>query len=256
MHTFFDTGAGRKKQLELRSYQSGDRINNACFDTAWFDNCEAATEATIVNAFPNYRRFTEVLLTWRELHREVVANVALRSPSWDSAHLLVRSADSLDHYARQHLEDALAQSDAELSPLRDPLALNLGAHRWLSADREESYSDWLAWILQGMSGSAEILPLFALGDDATSGPLGPMEKVQREGLSEYGRTDIEVQFGSRGLLLIEVKTKPPSSDLFSQLKRYDQWAAGQRVERKLLVLLGACPRIPQDRGNDWNGIGT
>jgi hypothetical protein len=22
------------------------------------------------------------------------------------------------------------------------------------------------------------------------------------------------------------------------------------------VALGACPRIPQDRGNDWNGIGT
>jgi hypothetical protein len=23
-----------------------------------------------------------------------------------------------------------------------------------------------------------------------------------------------------------------------------------------VLLLGACPRIPQDRGNDWNGIGT
>jgi hypothetical protein len=191
-----------------------------------------------VKASPNYSRFTEILLTWHELGRGLLASAPLESPSWDSARLLVRSAESLEDYARQHLEDALAHSDAELWPLSDPLALNLGAHRWLSADREESYSDWLAWILQGMSHAAEILPLFALGDDGTVDVLGQAEKVRREAPNECGRTDVEVWFGKRGLLLIEVKVLLPSSDLSSQLERYRQWAARQQVERKLLVLLG------------------
>ncbi len=153
--------------------------------------------------------------------------------SWDSAQFLVASAESLDLYARSHLADALGHSDAELWPLRDPLRLNLGEHRWLSADREESYSDWLAWILQGMC-AMEILSLFALGDDA----MCDAPKVHREVSSEYGRTDVEVWFGQQSLLLIEVKVQPTGRDLSFQLKRYEKWAAGQRVGRRLFVLLG------------------
>lgn len=186
----------------------------------------------------NYSHFTEILLTWHELGRGLLASAPLECASWDSASLLVRSAKSLDDYARQHLEDALAHSNAELWPLSDPLTLNLGAHRWLSADREESYSDWLAWILQGMSGR-EILPLFELGVGSTSDALGPAERVRREAASEYGRTDVEVWFGERGLLLIEVKVQPTGRDLRSQLERYESWADGQRVGRRLYALLGA-----------------
>ena len=91
-----------------------------------------------------YRHFTEALLTWHKLYQDLPASAVIKSFSWDSARLLVQSGEALDHYARQHLEDAFAHSDKELSPLRDPLSLNLGKHRWLSADREESYSDWLA----------------------------------------------------------------------------------------------------------------
>jgi hypothetical protein len=76
---------------------------------------------------------------------------------------LVQSAKALDDEAQEHLRKALDNSNAALAPLGEPLRLNLGKHRWLSADREESYSDWLAWILQGMS-IIEILRLFALGD--------------------------------------------------------------------------------------------
>jgi hypothetical protein len=136
------------------------------------------------------------------------------------------------------LQEALDSSSAELAPLGEPLKLNLGKHRWLSADREESYSDWLAWILQGMSGGAEILPLSALGDEATGELRGPAGNVRREVNSQHGRTDIEVPFGERGLLLIEVKVKNTGSDLPSQLKRYAQKVEDQHVERRLLVLLG------------------
>jgi hypothetical protein len=184
----------------------------------------------------NYSRFVEVLLIWQELHREILASAPLIS--WDSALLLVGRAKWFDADARQYLRDALASSDAEFFPLRDPLRLNLGAHRWLSADREESYSDWLAWILQGMSGAADILPLFALDHDSSVAVLGPAEKIYRERSSESGRTDIEVWFGERGLLLIEVKVQPTGEELRSQLDRYEKWAGGQRVGLKHFVLLG------------------
>jgi hypothetical protein len=138
------------------------------------------------------------------------------------------------------LQDVLARSDEQLSPLGEPLKLNLGAHRWLSADREESYSDWLAWILQGIPG-AEILPLFDLDDEATRDLLGSEEiRVHREVRSEdkKSRTDIEIQYGERGLLIIEVKVQNPGSELQPELKRFNQRAIPEHVERRLLVLLG------------------
>lgn len=183
---------------------------------------------------PNYGRSTKVLLRWQELYRDLLASAP--TASWDSALPLLKAAKSLDEYARQHLADALADSDAELSPLCDPLRLNLGEHRWLSADREESYSDWLAWIFQGFARAAEILPLFALGDD-TGDVLGQVERIRREASGEHGRTDIEVSFGERALLLIEVKVQPTGDELFSQLERYKDWAAGQQVEQRLFALL-------------------
>jgi hypothetical protein len=183
-------------------------------------------------------------MKWRPRHRKLRQR-PVTLPSWDSARRLVRSAELLDDYARQHLQGALARSDAQLAPLCEPLRLNLGAHRWLSADREESYSDWLAWIIQGMTGAAEILPLFGLGDEETIHELGAVESVVLEGTTSVvreetikdGRTDIRVSFGTRGLLLIEVKVQRPGRDLLSQLKREWQWTK-QQEGRKLLVLLG------------------
>jgi len=71
--------------------------------------------------------------------------------------------------------------------------------------------------------------------------------VGREDVTEYGRTDIQLWFGeghevrkeaAHGLLVIEVKTKPPGDDLAAQLKRYEKWARKQAAPRKLFVYVG------------------
>jgi hypothetical protein len=208
-----------------------------------------------VEAPPNYDRLAGALRTWSEFH----VRPKRKPPAWDSAHLLVQGAKILDHYAQQYLQDALARSDVELSPLAEPLKLNLGEHRWLSADREESYSDWLAWILQGISDSTEILRLFALSDDANGELPGPVGKIRREVWSEHGRTDIEVPIGKRALLLIEVKVQNTGSELPSQLERYAQKVTDQHVERALLVLLGTEapePNLPlfEFKFTDWRTL--
>ncbi len=180
---------------------------------------------------PNYGRFTDTLRTWGKFQP-----AASRRPlSWESALLLLQLAQNLDQCARSWLKDALAQSEKVLSPLGEPLTLNLGTHRWLSADREESYSDWLAWILQGMSGS-DILTLFSLGDKCSVELTGVKIRVDREVGREHARTDIEVYFGSLCFLLIEVKVKDVGAEISDQLQRYAKELIGQH--NPLFVLLG------------------
>ena len=156
--------------------------------------------------------------------------------------LLVQRAERLDQSARRRLKDILEQSRRELSPLGEPLELNLGSHRWLSADREESYSDWLAWILQGMSGS-QILTLFCLCDESARDLSGPADSVRREVWGGQDRTDIEVSFGSHGFMLIEVKVKDVGAEISCQLLRYAKKLAGR--DNLHLVLLGTAAPEPE-----------
>jgi len=194
----------------------------------------SGTIGSILKDLLNYARLTEALRAWSALH----VSKPPRFLSWDSTHLFIKSGKILDEYAVKYLQTTLTSSNKELAPLGEPLMLNLGKHRWLSTDREESYSDWLAWILQGMSGFAEILPLFGLNDEDAGGLLGSAGIVRREVKSQHGRTDIEVPIGKRGLLLIEVKVRITGSELPLQLERYAQMVAEQNLERSVLVLLG------------------
>ena len=180
---------------------------------------------------PNFSRLAEALKTW--------SGFDFRSsrclPSWDHATQLVEHAERLDRSARGRLTDIMAESEKALLPLGEPLKLNLGMHRWLSADREESYSDWLAWILQGMSCS-EIKTLFSLSDQCVGGLSGKAEYVRREVWRNEDRTDIEVSFGDQGFLLIEVKVKDVDAEISVQLQRYANRLAGRH--NLFLVLLG------------------
>jgi hypothetical protein len=177
-----------------------------------------------------YGRFTQALTTWKQLRRRKPA-------SWDAARVLIDGAELLDRDVREQLHSALEYSDRELSPLRDPLRLNVGTHRWLSSDREESYSDWLAWILQGIESTTAILRLFGLEGLADPDSLGKVEEVCREQFSDFGRTDVEVHFGNRGLFLVEVKVRPPTDNLASQLRRYRDRTARLQVKVRLFALL-------------------
>jgi hypothetical protein len=202
-----------------------------------------------------YARLTEALRAWSALHVSKPA----RFLSWNSTHQLIENGRILDEYASKYLQAALANSNKELAPLGEPLMLNLGKHRWLSADREESYSDWLAWILQGMTGLAEILPLFDLSDVDAGDLLGSAGLVRREVKSQHGRTDIEVPIGMRGLLIIEVKVRSTGSELPLQLERYAQKVTERQVERPMLVLLGTeapDPNLPLHNFTftDWRTV--
>lgn len=58
----------------------------------------------------------------------------------------------------------IEKSDRRLRPLADPLRLTIADHRWLHPERnrEESYSDWLAWILNRSNSTEFLLRAFGL----------------------------------------------------------------------------------------------
>lgn len=113
---------------------------------------------------------------------------------------------------RKHVwTELLEHSRARFAPLGEPLDLNFGIHRWLKHDREEAYSDWLAWLLSQMT-SGDIVDFFDIPEliseqDRTLLPL----KVDRESWvakgheGASGRLDVIVEFPGNAALVLELK---------------------------------------------------
>jgi hypothetical protein len=121
-----------------------------------------------------------------------------------------------------NLRELLERSDLLLKPLKDPLRADVGIHRWLSQDREEAYSDWLAWVLQELNKvGADLLKLLGI----STGPVVDAREVSiaREYFIPQGRLDLLIRFGKQALLIIEVKvTSADTADIAKQ-KGYCEW---------------------------------
>jgi hypothetical protein len=141
--------------------------------------------------------------------------------------------------ASERLRGLFSQTDALYPGIGDPLSTqpNIASHRWLAQDHENSYSDWLAWILERQDDSSRVLPLFGLAN-AQNAP--GKWTIEREVPTAYGRLDLLISNPRLGVLCIEVKTESePGPD---QLERYRNWLVGQRPLS--LVLLAIDP--PED----------
>jgi hypothetical protein len=147
---------------------------------------------------------------------------------------MVRAAEKDAASAAERLGGLIERSGRLLFPdVGDPLSANLviGSHRWLAGEREETYSDWLAWILERQDDPALVLPLF--GVEEQSG-LTERWTVEREVFTPYGRLDLLLRHPQAGILCVEVKTE--SSPGEDQLERYLKWLDGQRSSLGLTLL--------------------
>jgi hypothetical protein len=135
--------------------------------------------------------------------------------------------------AAQRLDALFAKTDALYPPVCDPLRMKLGleSHRWLAAQNENSYSDWLAWILGRQNDPSRMLPLFGVNHDSE---VEGTWCVEREVVTPYGRLDFLLSNLTLGVLCVEVKTESePGKD---QLERYSDWLKGQRPQLGLVLL--------------------
>jgi hypothetical protein len=113
---------------------------------------------------------------------------------------------------RSILQFLLAESRKKLDPLGEPLELDLGVHRWLKGDREEAYSDWLAWLLWRLT-SGEILDLFCVQcpelpePERTRFPLDVHRElwVKKGHEGATGRLDVVVKLPGNNALVLELK---------------------------------------------------
>ncbi len=172
---------------------------------------------------------SSALELWANLYRKGAFGASLPSGSWQAADELLRAARAADESAEAGLAKSLEKSNRTFTPLADPLEIDFGAHRWLSLEREEAYSDWFGWILQQIEDAVRVLKLFGVQDEglllacASEKPI-----IKREFTIHDGRLDLFIEFGKRLLVIVEVKTKSfDGVAARNQLVRYDRWAQNQ-----------------------------
>lgn len=173
---------------------------------------------------------TVILRRWAELGA-VVPTEPTFSADWKPVDRMINAAESDSVQAVGVVSALLSESSARAFPgLADPLQVDFGAHRWLDGAREESYSDWLAWILERQGDATRVFALLGLESSTLSGTAF---SAKREFTTPEGRLDILIRVDGRPTAVIEVKTASEPDE--GQLRRYLEWI---RKQRDTVVCLG------------------
>jgi hypothetical protein len=181
----------------------------------------------------------ESLATWASLGRTLRTANQKIVPSWLSVQRLIDVTQPVLQKNRDEARRLLEESNNLLAPLKDPLETRLGLHRWLSGEREEVYSDWLAWIIEQLATPEKIVPLLC-GENAAelirqcAGALNVHRETVFVTAKSVRRTDIEICFGEKRAILVEVKMVEAHKVAADQL--YDQGHYGKAFEKRLLLV--------------------
>jgi len=152
---------------------------------------------------------------WGSVLRRQSAQQLTRDEECKAIERIANAFRALVKTEQIHIADLLKTADQQLAPFSDPFRLRFSGHRWLDLrrEREESYSNWLAWLLERMDSAEEVLRVFNLEDtDFANSVRNEKPKVYREqpfwtASGEPKRLDIVVEFSDRAILLVEVKIR-------------------------------------------------
>ncbi len=143
------------------------------------------------------------------------------------------------------LKAILGKSRKLLAPLEEPFDVDLGCHRWLNEEREESYSDWLEWVICQAGNPARVFQLFDLGSPPNELISEDELHVQREccvphGCADQeGRLDLVIRFGNKAIIVVEIKKIDADEADTAKQQGYNQWLAMQNHPCKRTVLVAA-----------------
>jgi len=161
--------------------------------------------------------------------------------TWKSIENLVTISQGLLVVEKERYFKLLDQSHARLQRwyLGEPLKVNLGAHRWLRSDREESYSAWLAWILEQLPGHRhlfDVLDLQLPPNKSSAQTPWPRPEISREkaiqGRSSTRRLDIAIRYPRRASIIIETKVVSAEEADTKKQREYYAWLRRQDVPAK------------------------
>ncbi len=154
--------------------------------------------------------------------------------AWAPVRNIIEQARQLVWEDGHRLQQILRDSNKRLAPLEDPFGVDLGMHRWLRGQREERYSDWLAWILDQLGVPDLVSAVF--GADVGGEPARRLV-VEREYPVPRGRLDILLMSGDVRVLAVEVKLDDAESADLGSLPTYRRWLG--RTPAILLARAGA-----------------
>jgi hypothetical protein len=155
---------------------------------------------------------------------------------WLPVARIIKNAQASQKLDQRVLGSLLRESNRLLSPLDDPFSTDFGVHRWLRGSREEVYSDWLAWIMEGLDNAGDAFRLFDLHLPRNAARW-KNTAVQRETPIPDGRLDIVLRWPDRALLVVEVKVKIEGSAYTAKQSRYKTWIDKQTEPYKESILL-------------------
>lgn len=169
-----------------------------------------------------------------------------KTATWAPVGRMIVAAKQYSCAFEDTLRELLDRSDCVLQPLKDPLHADMGLHRWLAAEREEAYSDWLAWILQQLDARSVLHLLNVDTEELARECDGLPVVIEREVCIPSGRLDILVRIGEMVLVLIEVKTTSADSAETAKQRGYCEWLATQSIPIRPRPLLIAIEASEQD----------
>lgn len=175
-------------------------------------------------------QFPKLMRDWGALHR-------LPAICWQPALDMIKAAESHARELETELHTLLQSSNQTLAPLCDPLCADAGVNRWLKGEREEAYSDWLAWILEQIREPEQLLTLFQIDDPMFAKCCQNQKiKVVREQVITGGRLDVMLEFGSAALVVIEVKTTSADQADTAKQRGYREWCERRGIPCCLVLL--------------------
>jgi hypothetical protein len=134
-------------------------------------------------------------------------------PDWSAVDALIEAAQPRLLEDSKTLRELLERSRDQLK-FTDPLLCDLGLHRCLAKDREESYSDWLAWVLEQLGDAEAVLRVLGVRKQEYQSLCSGSYEIEREAFVKEGapdcegRIDLLIHFGDpeQALIGVEVKT--------------------------------------------------
>ena len=196
-------------------------------------------DATVAN--PPIGRATDVLVYWAEEGAQILAR-PLPSIDWKAVVDLTEVTSAWLSFQSDRMRSIMERSNLRLAPLADPLSVDFGAHRWLAHDREEAYSDWLAWVVRELKEPHLVLPLFGIEDDdvavskAQNASFCPPDR-EAWILDGTRRLDLVIRYEGAVLIVVEVKVRDADSAETAKQEDYFKWMETQPEQVRFPILL-------------------
>ena len=113
-----------------------------------------------------------------------------------------------------------------------------GLNRWLKKEREEAYSDWLAWILEQLGSTADVLKVIGITEpEIVANSQSGAFKIEREQCIPAGRLDLLLTLSDSLMIIVEVKKYSAEASDTAKQAGYYEWLESQPVGQRRALLL-------------------